>query len=504
MKAEFLPQLVKNRRSRDIRVNIYFSDFFQVDPNVLHEYGAFNICLFNDLPLFVDPFLLFDSPIDEYRNLHDQIIGYLRFLKSKSLIGGLNEGHLKAWYRFGEVKQNWLGFSKIGNEGSGLGNDFAVALNENLVRIFANFGQERITRGSHLEKLCLIRDGVGKDNISDFTTNLIKEYLLNYTQKFAEKYIRPELKSNFRVPRVRFNYRTERWEPVNFVLPNFGGDYVILTPRDILTKDEIWINREDLVKQFREITNSVDNDQLRAELNNYLEREIPKDATPRERNAVIAHAYHQFPELYEYYIRFKEENGDDARAISDRNIEESIQLFIENVKKLVADLDSGTDFYKQNGDTYGEARARILYMKHVIEDQDGYRLLYRDGVPIKREEYVQLIFKFTWFASPSDFNAEVDNGRGPVDFKASRGAFDKSIMEFKLASNTHLKRNLENQVLIYEDANVTRKSLKVIVYFTEEELGKVRRILEELQILEDDSIILIDARSDNKPSASMA
>jgi hypothetical protein len=504
MKAKFQSPIPKNDRAKEIRVNIYFTDFFQVDPKVLDEYGAFNICLFNDLPLFVDPFLLFDSPKEEYQNLHSQIIGYLRFLRNKSSKGSLDEGHLKAWYRFSEVKQNWLGFSKFGNKGSGLGQDFAFALNENLVKIFANFGQERITKGSHLEKLCLIRDGVGKDNISDFTTNLIKEFLLNYTQTFARKYIRPDLLSNFRVPRTRFNLRTERWESVNFVLPNFGGDYVILTPKDILTKDEIWINREDLVKQFREITNSVENDQLRAELNNYLEQEIPKDATLKERNDVINRAYRRFPELFEYYIRFKEENGNEARAISDNNVEESIQLFIENVKKLVTELYSGTDFYKQIGDTYEEARARIIYMKHVMEDQDGYRLLYRNDEPVKREEYIQLIFKFTWFASPSDFNAEVDNGRGPVDFKASRGAFDKSLIEFKLASNTHLKRNLENQVRIYENANVTRKSLKVIVYFTEEELGKVKRIFEELQILEDDSIILIDARRDNKPSASKA
>ena len=41
-----------------------------------------------------------------------------------------------------------------------------------------------ITQTSHLEKAGLFEIGVGKDNISDFTTNLIKEYLLEYTEKF--------------------------------------------------------------------------------------------------------------------------------------------------------------------------------------------------------------------------------------------------------------------------------------------------------------------------------
>lgn len=39
-----------------ISVNIYFSDYFNVAPRLLEEYGAFNISLVNDLPLFIDPF----------------------------------------------------------------------------------------------------------------------------------------------------------------------------------------------------------------------------------------------------------------------------------------------------------------------------------------------------------------------------------------------------------------------------------------------------------------
>jgi hypothetical protein len=68
----------------------------------------------------------------------------------------------------------------------------------------------------------------------------------------------------------------------------------------------------------------------------------------------------------------------------------------------------------------------------------------------------------------------------------------------------HLRRNLEKQVAIYERANSTSKSLKVIVYFTEDELLNVGTILRELGLDKDDTIILIDARNGNKPSASVA
>ncbi|MBU7318211.1 hypothetical protein [Paenibacillus oleatilyticus] len=117
---------------------------------------------------------------------------------------------------------------------------------------------------------------------------------------------------------------------------------------------------------------------------------------------------------------------------------------------------------------------------------------------------MQILYRLTWFASSSDVNREVNNGRGPVDFKISRGDKDKTLIEFKLASNTKLKKNLEKQVEIYELANNTKKSIKVILYFSEKEYRKVIAVLNELSLIGNKDIVLIDARRDNKPSASTA
>jgi len=168
----------------------FFTDFFDVAPEKLEEHGAFNISLINDLPLFIDPFLLFNSKKPEYRALHDDIINYLVFLKDKAVAGPVSTTLLEAWYCFGEIKQTWLGFSQSGNSGSGLGLDFARALHSSLHQIFRDFGAEKVTSGSHLEKVCLIRDGVGRDNISDFTTNLVQGYLCEYTERFAEAHLK--------------------------------------------------------------------------------------------------------------------------------------------------------------------------------------------------------------------------------------------------------------------------------------------------------------------------
>jgi hypothetical protein len=103
--------------------------------------------------------------------------------------------------------------------GSGLGPDFAEALHESLGTILSNFGSEDITASSHLEKLGLVRPGVGRDRISDFTTNLIKKYLLEYTQTLAREHLEPEQHRTFAVRRARFNYDTEAWETSNYDLP---------------------------------------------------------------------------------------------------------------------------------------------------------------------------------------------------------------------------------------------------------------------------------------------
>jgi hypothetical protein len=59
-------------------------------------------------------------------------------------------------------------------------------------------------------------------------------------------------------------------------------------------------------------------------------------------------------------------------------------------------------------------------------------------------------------------------------------------------------------VPIYKEASDAANALKVIIYFTKKEERRVQEILKELKLDKDRDIILIDARKDNKPSASKA
>jgi hypothetical protein len=395
-----------------------------------------------------------------------------------------------------------------GNQGTGLGIYFAKALHANLHTLFADFGAEKITKGSHIEKLCLIRDGVGRDNISDFVTNLIKDFLCRYTEQFTEKHLTTDQKRIVGIQNAIFNYSTEIWEPRRYTLPWTGSDFVILSPKDLLTRDENWINKTDLLRRFDDIPPTIPDAQLREQVSNYFNRVLVRhprrEPNQREYSDAARWTILEYPELIDYYIRLKEDRGDGAVSLASEKVRLTESLLILQLRELQKLLYSTSNFYSTDGGTYEEARKRVAYLKDVIENKGGHKLFYQAGNPIQREQDLQIAYRLVWFGSPSDVSTEVNDGRGPADFKISRGASDKTIVEMKLAKNTHLKQNLEKQVPIYQAASGAKQGIKVILFFTAEEEERVATILTDLKLTGHRDIILIDARADNKPSGSKA
>ena len=244
----------------------FFNEFFAVSPDQVDDYGAFNVSLINDLPLFIDPFLLFNSDRPDYRQLHANILQYIIFLRDAVAEDRVTSDLERAWFMFPEVKQNWLGFSLAGNGGTGLGRDFAAALRSNLRSLFADFGRETVTCGSHIEKVCLVGSGVGRDNISDFTANLLMDFLCCYTESFAVAHVALELRRDVPITRALFNYETQSWQRRTYSLPWHAGDFVLLTPKDILTRDENWINRVDMIRDFEQIPVAIPDAALRGQV----------------------------------------------------------------------------------------------------------------------------------------------------------------------------------------------------------------------------------------------
>lgn len=480
---------------------IYFSDRFKVEPQVLEDWGAFDISVVSDLPVFIDPFLLFNSDKAEYRALHEQIVDYLRFLRDHAH-EPLNSGRIKSWYTFSEVRQNWLGFTIGSNRGHGLGKKFAVALHSALGNLLNNVGNEPITSSTHIEKLALVSNGVGRDTISDLTTNLIKHFLLKYTSEFAVKHLSPDSRKKIAVPRAKFNYNTQTWAAETYELPFTEGDFVILTPSDLLTKDDTWINRTDLSRSFDMVLEAAENDQLRTDVNNYLGRRLTEKSTDKEQRAARALALHHFPELIDCYIKLKEETGEQAVAKSREKVADTQALLRDQVQRAAKDIAQKTRLYAKPWTSQQEARRAVEIFKNYVENMDGWRAINKgEGKGLSSEQDVQLFFGLLLQESRFDVNREVNNGRGPVDFKISMG-LDKTLIEFKLAKSSSLKRNMANQVEVYKKANGTDSAVFVVIAYSAKEVEKTEDVVMDLRLNRPGTmeVVIIDASP--KESAS--
>lgn len=231
---------------------------------------------------------------------------------------------------------------------------------------------------------------------------------------------------------------------------------------------------------------------------------LPEDASSKDRREAASETIRHFPSIIDYFIKDKERKGRRAESISSRRVKSSETLYHEQFGKLVELLAKQSNFYRTSGRTYREALSRVHFLKDVIENKGGHKIFYVKGQLLQRESDAHILYGFTWYATPSDVSREVNDGRGPADYKISRGSSDKSLVEFKLASNSQLEKNLQHQTTIYEKASDAKRSIKVILFFSKEEKDRVDAILHRLKLDNNESVVLIDARKDNKPSGSKA
>ena len=476
-------------------IRIHFSDYFDIDHKVLEDYGAFDVSLITDMPVFIDPFRLYASDKKEYQKLHDGIIKYLCFLRDYCQANAtIDAGKMQEYFCFPEVRNLYMGFSETGNNGRGLGREFARLLYRCFTGKLKDFGKETVTQSSHLEKLCIIADGVGRDFVSDFSANLIKGYLLRFTENFAKQFLVADKCEIRAINRAYFDFDKMVWRDKEYYLPIFDDDFVLLAPRDMLTRDDTWISHGGLLKAFRRLPLTIGDEALRSKLSDLVESVCNSSRTRSEKEK--KQAYQSFlefhPEIVDWYIKDQEDHKENALVSLSERIADTESIFVRGARDAATKLQS-LGFYKQPSTSLEEARTKIGFFKTFIEDNDGYRLFYDKEGRRLPEAHMQLAFRLLWYGSEKDVNREANNGRGPVDFKISFGNGDKCIIEFKWAANAKLKENLQFQPDIYAKANGTKNKLCVVLYTSKQELAKVEKVLRDIGKMGNKDVVLIDA-----------
>src|SRR5207248_11612371 len=127
-----------------------------------------------DVPVGIDPFLLFKSRDPELYGLHEIVVNAFR-AGVESVRGG-RIADASELLRFPEVPEIGLGYTQKGKRGSGLGGFLSDLILDTLRESPAML--ERGVR--HVEELQLVSTGIGPDRVSDITASLIKAFLISY------------------------------------------------------------------------------------------------------------------------------------------------------------------------------------------------------------------------------------------------------------------------------------------------------------------------------------
>lgn len=128
-----------------------------------------------DIPLYLDPFLLWRSPSQQDQSLHEGLLNIFNHL-GMMFAGGQRGSAIDILVRASECDEVGLGNSRT-RKGKRIGRDQA----EQVLSLFERLPHYGRGGCRHIEEIQLYVDGVSKDRISDIACNFLKSFLIDFT-----------------------------------------------------------------------------------------------------------------------------------------------------------------------------------------------------------------------------------------------------------------------------------------------------------------------------------
>ena len=471
------------------------ADYFNIDPALFEKNGIVNPPLKQDAPLFIDPCLLKNSKFNEfntnavatYQSFFESIV---RDVKNAQILKDNDKAKVydKIAKRFvcKEQKGLCLGYSRFSNRGRGIGKEKAL-------QIF-NAAERLITLGSEnpnlFSLLCVLEDNIGADLISDMTAHIIKHSLYSFTQSIAKE--------------LKIPTKMGRLGNVSYMLPIHPIEKVplLLPPYDIIsTLPEL----SDIDRFFDGFCSwDCSNDAIKIRVNSYISN-IFKEADELKLNTSDIKR-----ELRDYVYTTPEAVATISTYISNISgtpySKEKDELGIK-IPTLIRSYVKQEDITIAEKDSEKAIDLLMQYFaKKISNDTEIKRnLLYDLNNTPKNEAAWQSIFNVyaDMFLETNnlDLTAEAKTGRGPVDFKISRGSKERYLVEMKLSTNKKYKQGLTKQLKAYNDAtNNVKKAYYIYIDFgdNDNKCNELIKIKNESKANID--IVFIDGRV--LPSAS--
>lgn len=463
---------------------ISLSERYKIPQSVINKTGVFDVILDVDARLFIDPALIPLCQEPEFRGAKEKIekffSGVITLMKYAKIPGDMYWHRADRFLTFREIKGTCLGYSKSGTDGNAIG---PILRKEVLYTI-----KELLNTGEIdpviFELLDVFQEGMGCDRISDLITYILISNIREYTQRM--------------ITCCKLPYIVDK-NGKKMCQNEYNGKELLLLPQVILSPLPV-------VKTFSSIDYACgENQRARDDINKYIHLGSRKELTKKE-----------IHELLEVSIAFREGlvNAYKNIAVSPYNFEKDpVGEYIwykkakEYTLKYPLDI-SGTELSKPE-EAYEIVKKICMQFGGLIEKNGLSSLLYNSDGKAKHESAAQLLFygiaDSYCKANNLDLIREGNNGRGPVDFKLSRGAKDKALVEVKLTSNKQLIHGIQIQLPIYMQQEDVEKALYLIIDNGNE--NAIERFLKYYNGLESKQkekieYIIIDAKP--KKSASKA
>jgi hypothetical protein len=237
-----------------------------------------------DLPLYVDPFLLWKSPSQQDQSLH------------LSLLNAFNQlGRLAHRSREAEAISQLITVSECSEAGLGQsrtrrGKQFGQKIARDILSLFQKLPHAQADGFAHIEEIQLYVDGVSKDRTSDIACSFLKSFLLDFTIDQCNKHAVP--REPVTIKNI-YDLRAQTFKDESVALPvnPTTKEPVLLIPKRWL-RFVPWIGYEDYYK------------------NAFVEDTLTNENVPREHIAILTYNRSHY-DVVQAYIREKERTAAD-------------------------------------------------------------------------------------------------------------------------------------------------------------------------------------------------
>lgn len=285
----------------------------------------------------------------------------------------------------------------------------------------------------------LFEENVGPDRLSDMIATLIYDDIVRYTKRIYNE-----------VGINKLNYQGYSFKSGLLINP-YKDCELLLLPIDILHELPIARSWDDIDRVVNE------NETIRREMSEIVGKEWRKLATSQKKRYIKDFIF------MKPYLVSKVIDDYKATSVEAYNIYQNIDYMIDRLINQIIKAKGELALMKKN--SYEAALEIIREYKEWVENKKGFDVL-RNVNSRNEEKVVQKTLhgsaSYYCKINDLDISPEPNSGRGPVDFKISRGE-DKTVIEIKLTSNNDCLHGFEVQIEEYAKSEGTDNKIFIIV-----------------------------------------